>query len=703
MSGSVDQSQRPRNLVLFSDGTGNAAGKANGTNVWRMYQALNRAPKADTDPVQLAVHDDGVGSSGSQLPKILGGAFGFGLAANVRELYLWLARTYRPGDNIYMFGFSRGAFTVRCLAGMVAKCGIMKVAGVPSGVSQHRAFMAWTAYKRCQSGSKKAGTKAQAFKNEHGVLADASQQSKDVRIKFIGVWDTVDAYGLPVDEAKDAMAACSSFLERIPLLKHFAVTRFKDRHLSPLVDHASHAVALHDERHTFHPVLWDEGKDGDDRIEQVWFSGAHSDVGGGYVRGSLSLEPLHWMMTQAEEHGLRLLKRHVDRVWEEKSAEGPLHDSRAGGGVFYRYRPRDVHELCEEHHVPVRVHASVLERVEVTMGHDAPKGLPHQFEVVGSSPLGGDKKPNDDTLMAQRGVDCWRRCLYAGFLTLILFVVWRSLQPPAVPLPQWWYLGRAVDKLSDFIPDVLLGRIDALRSQPLSTLIAAGLLVVFAILRTKLRGHSERLRREAWGFAKPSSGALWINLGTKFSIGFRSVAKSMGMLYGLLATGVIGTILTLAFFVAVDDESEVSKYPSPIELGVKQEALLPFNIKDREGKTNVVLIAGYKYQFKVIPGPWKDKTLPATPTGLTSPAPSFMKQLERFRTLPDSDWMTLLGSIGTCDADPFVIGAGRDFTPKTTGRLYLHVNDAVCYWRNDPWFYYKNNEGTAEITVTRVK
>jgi uncharacterized protein (DUF2235 family) len=110
----------PRNIILCSDGTGNTAIKGRGTNVFKLYEALDLDPEK-----QVAFYDDGVGTERLRPLAALGGAFGFGLSRNVRQVYTALARVYEPGDRIFLFGFSRGAFTVRTLAGFIAACGIV--------------------------------------------------------------------------------------------------------------------------------------------------------------------------------------------------------------------------------------------------------------------------------------------------------------------------------------------------------------------------------------------------------------------------------------------------------------------------------------------------------------------------------------------------------------------------------------------------
>ena len=111
-----------KNIIVLSDGTGNSAAKFNKTNVWRTYEALDLSdPKK-----QIAYYDDGVGTSTYKPLALLTGAIGLGLSSNVRQLYAFLCRNYEPGDRIYGFGFSRGAFTIRMLASFVARFGLIK-------------------------------------------------------------------------------------------------------------------------------------------------------------------------------------------------------------------------------------------------------------------------------------------------------------------------------------------------------------------------------------------------------------------------------------------------------------------------------------------------------------------------------------------------------------------------------------------------
>ena len=107
-------------IVLFSDGTGNSSAKLFKTNVWRMYEAVDLGPPASDRRPQISYYDDGVGTSGFKPLAVLGGVFGYGLKRNVLDIYKYACRNYEPGDDIYAFGFSRGAFTIRLVVALIA-------------------------------------------------------------------------------------------------------------------------------------------------------------------------------------------------------------------------------------------------------------------------------------------------------------------------------------------------------------------------------------------------------------------------------------------------------------------------------------------------------------------------------------------------------------------------------------------------------
>lgn len=347
----------PKNIVLLSDGTGNAASSPFKTNVWRLYQALDIAT-----PDQIASYSNGVGTEAFKPLAIIGLALGIGVAQNVQDLYAFLCRNYRPGDNIYLFGFSRGAFTIRVLAGLILRCGI--VTAQNDAELDRRVSAAYAEYKRDVARRANAtrnlflgwifGGFKRGSSTDH-IRFDEINPQYMPRIRFIGVWDTVDAYGMPIDELKEGID------------RHIWPMTLADRKLSDHIDRVCHALSLDDERPTFRPVLWTDPNQ-DRRLSQVWFAGVHANVGGGYPDGGLSGVALRWIMDEAEVAGLRFNKSLKDSYSATANSQGQQYDSRAGLAGYYRYGPRNVSALCDDHDHGVnvacpQVHHSALDRI----------------------------------------------------------------------------------------------------------------------------------------------------------------------------------------------------------------------------------------------------------------------------------------------------------------------------------------------------
>ena len=359
-----------KRIIICSDGTGNTAVKGRGTNVFKLFEAtdLNGHRTNPALPPQVALYDDGVGTESFKPLKVFAGATGFGLARNVRRLYKELVRIHDVGDEILLFGFSRGAFTVRTLAGLICTCGILDTEKLNTTSELEDAVRA--AYKVYRKGYR---TKlAQFFRgpDDGSALADFKKQyarEGPVDIAFIGVWDTVDAVGTPVP--------ISNFINT-------AIHRFKfpDVELNSKVLHACQALSIDDQRAAFRPVLWKH----DERIGQVWFAGSHSNVGGGYPKQGMSLVALDWMLQQAREKAdLRLLSSDKAYYSEHGNVDDKLYDPRAGLGLFYQWQPRDMTALCVERGVPPSIHVSALERIAHGTDDYAPGTLaPHARVVI---------------------------------------------------------------------------------------------------------------------------------------------------------------------------------------------------------------------------------------------------------------------------------------------------------------------------------
>ncbi|MBI2357763.1 MAG: DUF2235 domain-containing protein [Deltaproteobacteria bacterium] len=388
----------PKNIVLFSDGTGNSAGKLFKTNVWRLYQAVDLSgprPAPPNKPEQVAYYDDGVGTSAFKPLALLGGAFGWGLKRNVIDLYTFLCRNYEEGDRIYGFGFSRGAFTIRVLTGLINNQGLVRAE--TEAKLRRLATDAFRAYRaeryRTRIGLERPARalRGRVIRAKNFIRRLETYRIRDTArkpsIAFLGLWDTVDAYGLPIDELTRAWNAL--FPLSVP-----------DREPSAIVRRACHALALDDERNTFHPVLWNENnlpgrniqtlRIQDERITQVWFTGMHSNVGGGYPDDALAHVSLDWMMGEAERAGLVFKPGERDKIKAAADICGRLYDSRRGLGGTYRYLPRKLAVLTNDiddkrNQVVIKrpkMHESVIERIKKGVDGYVPLVLPARYGVV---------------------------------------------------------------------------------------------------------------------------------------------------------------------------------------------------------------------------------------------------------------------------------------------------------------------------------
>lgn len=442
-----------KNIILCSDGTGNKGGYGADTNVFKLYNAVDiHGPKT-----QITYYDDGVGTNTNKLIRAITGAFGLGFSKNIKDLYAFLARNYDPGDDVYLFGFSRGAATVRAFAGMIQECGLLDVDGdfcKAGGNFDEKKFQgqvkkAFKAYKKVKSSS----SKARDFKTECAVKDAESAPDGNLKIKMIGVWDTVPALGFPQDWSL-LVNWLFFIVEKLGdrLLPH----SFYNYQLNKNVENVHHAIAIDDERKTFHPKVWTETRpDRPKNIEQVWFSGVHSNVGGGYPRTGLSLVAYDWMLKRASNHGIVFKKNAAKEIEAAANVYGKLYDSRDGVAVYYRYAPRNIEELCKDRlDGPVKVHKTVLDRMKArTLGY-APEYIPAEFEIVDSPPNAPPRKITWE--IDRSNIDCWvglRKFLYRIFveatvtLMIVAGLVWGKVVEIGVPK----YAAFTLDSVHDWV------------------------------------------------------------------------------------------------------------------------------------------------------------------------------------------------------------------------------------------------------------
>jgi uncharacterized protein (DUF2235 family) len=316
-----------RRIVICADGTWNRPEKDlkkdTPTNVLRLARAIK--PRDGDEFAQQVFYDWGIGS---YYDKVIGGATGKGINKNIMDDYRYIVQNYRPGDELFLFGFSRGAYTVRSLCGLINNIGILR--------RPHARLIqaAFDLYKKGGPDNKPDGRKSIAFRQAH------SHRSREVA--FVGVWDTVGALGIPF--------SFLGFLDK--------KDEFYDTKLGRNVRVARHAMAIDEQRADFEPTIW-QPRDNMD-IRQVWFCGAHSDVGGSYEPdrdGSLLSDfALEWLMKEARRCGLKF-EPHL-RSGLKAKATATLHDSRTW---IYRSKGRLYREI-DHGKGKVLIHQSVKQR-----------------------------------------------------------------------------------------------------------------------------------------------------------------------------------------------------------------------------------------------------------------------------------------------------------------------------------------------------
>ena len=299
-----------KRIVICFDGTWNKPADENlpterqvETNVCRFFRSIIDA--AADGVRQVKWYDEGVGTK--WYDRFVGGAIGVGLEKNILDGYKFLAQQYAEGDEVYVLGFSRGAYTARSLVGLIRNCGLVKNKQLALRIA-----MAYGIYRTRNDGPDSAT--AEQFK---------AKFSREIGIKFLGVWDTVGALGIPLD-----------LLRAVNL--HFY--EFHDTKLSKLVANAYHAIAVDEHRVDYGVCLWEPEAESGQLLEQRWFAGAHCDIGGGYRDRRLSDLTLRWMQDKAAVTGLALDPVDVDA----DGYRGVLTDSYSEflKGLYARKNPR---------------------------------------------------------------------------------------------------------------------------------------------------------------------------------------------------------------------------------------------------------------------------------------------------------------------------------------------------------------------------
>ena len=315
-----------KRIVILIDGTWDQEGSGGDTNVAK----LDPANAAGTSPLikpygedgvdQRVVYHKGVGADPDLIKHWLDGSIGIGLKQIVLDAYASLVNLYESGDDVFLLGFSRGAYAARALAGMIGASGIVRH-DIPSNVE-----VAWTHYRVSPSirsaPSTASAADAKAISNLQ-ALRDSGEIHSDNRIKCVGVWDTVGSYGVPAG------------IGLAPLARYIALIflGFHDTSFGDHIEVGLHAVAIDEHRRPFVPTFWTirKGEKPNGIVEQTWFAGAHTNVGGGEPDSGLSTLALIWMIARIQAlTSLALDLKAVRVVGLQANVDGEVYDSTRG-------------------------------------------------------------------------------------------------------------------------------------------------------------------------------------------------------------------------------------------------------------------------------------------------------------------------------------------------------------------------------------
>jgi uncharacterized protein (DUF2235 family) len=592
-----------KRIVLFSDGTSNSSASPFKTNVWRVYDALDVSPGSD----QVAFYDDGVGTSSNKYVAAVTAAIGIGLKQNVLDLYKFLSRQYsralldlkapetgsiRQDDlpKISCFGFSRGAFTIRVLLGLIQSQGLLTHAG-----EEELDWFALRAYEKFREeafhtiwGVEKG---YRWWRNWRGPKQDIArgyaepycpgknrqargskllkQGDPEITIEFLGLWDTVGAYGMPFEEF------------RVAIQDWIFPLTFSGNNLCEFVDLSRHALSIDDERDAFTPIafhdapqraearrarkdLMDAHVSEDDayakvreRSVQLWFAGMHANVGGGYPDDSLAYQPLDWILREAVDCDAILCRpAALEEIKQKATAFGKMYDSRGGLDGLYRFKPRDVARALlpqgsakrpeyvqDDDYLPL-VHESAVDRIAAAYDGYAPIALPHKFGVADAkgrvtrivdSSRGTGKRvqtlvsdlpqdaavamlnpPDEEQKRLVNTAVFWRRVVYQtavlpalALAAIPLFVMWRPRD-----IDQTSLLGALFKLLGQLLDGVSFGLAhhltDAFRAYPVWAfallVVSMGSFCWGARLKSKIGDRS----RKAWAIEDIQLRQSWL-------------------------------------------------------------------------------------------------------------------------------------------------------------------------------------------------
>jgi uncharacterized protein (DUF2235 family) len=752
-----------RKIILLSDGTGNSAAKVWRTNVWRVFESLDLSHSD-----QVAFYDDGVGTSSFKPAAILGGAFGYGLKRNLLDLYKFACRNYRNDDDeIYGFGFSRGAFTIRLLIWFILEQGLVKADSEAEldvkAKAAYRAFRADNFHTFWHLEDIARWIRDLVLRSNYSK--ETNRQNPNVR--FLGLWDTVAAYGMPIEEWARGIS------------QWIWPWQLPSSRLDSRVQRACHALAIDDERTTFHPVLWDERQekpllprqDGkcylhDERISQVWFAGVHSNVGGGYPDDSLSQVSLVWIMQEAGRAGVRFKSaaaaspQTVEHPPTAQDKDGRLYDPRSGLGGYYRYGPRNILELCKDllsregGEVLPKIHESALQRIKNNAHLYAPKGLPQRYQVVDANGVvlapenNPYEKPEQSRARANIQEEVWnliwlRRIVY---FTTVGVSVYLAGFPLARALPATDELTNPLRWLSDivrmigsFLPEAATTWINGYARAPGKFLgVGVALMICFFVgswLAAKIQNKMSIYWRAALAGELVDGGepqdliyrlrTHWIYRAAHDALK-RYVAPAA---FAFLTLYVALTFASHATFNILDDAGYICRETGTkadlVNLSIKtahkpdaiETQTVEFNTSNLCQSTGVWLEARGHYLITFdSTDSFYDDNIPAAKGFYSTDPPSLWQKAVMVSGVPlrrelIRPWFRIVARIGGKGGEESFLDPdltdehwiNENITATRDGELFLFVNDAVIAIPGLYDYFYRNNKGSAKVTIKRTR
>lgn len=729
-------------IILLSDGTGNTPNKVWRTNVWRTFQSLDRA-RAD----YLAYYDDGVGTSAFIPLAIIGGVFGWGLKRNVISLYKFVCRNYKSSDDkIFAFGFSRGAFTIRLLSQIIHTQGLVNF--------KSQAELDWKAA---------AAYRAHRLERSHAIIPIEplfhslrnffsrnkyrKQENRfDVKIQFEGLWDTVAAYGLPVEGMTRAIN------------RWFWPLDLPTRQLPKIVQRACHALSLDDERKTFHPILWNEGdepklqpsNDGnryikDERLSQVWFAGSHANVGGGYPDDSLAYVSLCWILDQATHCGLKL-KQTPDadpdalaHAKSQRDEDGRIYDSRKGLRGYYRYSPRKVSELSHVDkpgrtvHIDVpKIHESVFRRMKTSARIYAPIGIPEKYEIVTSDGrlLGLSDHVYENAEKAKLRSRAQERIwdlvwmgrvqnLAIVIVSAFLFLYPLFYNPSEPEFGTIRPISDLIRLVGSFIPAALGAWPDAYTQTPIVVLVTVLALVALLYWGKWLKVQITDQMAFVWHQNPSVEEIESVPNGLIYRLRTNRLYKWLSELDFWPTIFAFALILISIFFGAAavnrvalhfqDAAGWFCKNTSPPSPFLEGEIVREFRTSNVCQSMNVRVEKEGKYKIELEnTRSFADANIPASEPFHWHDAPSLKDKLTMLALVPfrrslNHHWFSVgirIGSVGSYEHYP---NKGEEIRPPTNGELFLFVNDAMIAWPGPYHYFYNNNQGRTKVTIKRLQ